>query len=577
MNARLAIGTACALAACCAQAAWTLEYTNNPRTAFRLSDDDGNWILTGTANSGNLTVNGVEQGTGSLDLSDFVGPDGEALVAISTGQNAGSLFKDSGLTSVSLPQSVTSLGVRAFYQCADLENISMPGLLTVGQYGFQNCSSLGPDVSLPSVTTIQEGAFNGCTSLESLSVPSIVRINGKRYSGTFYQLPKLRSLTLGENLEYIGPDAFNFCTNLKTVIPSMTLPNLRTIDAAAFEKAFADTTGLQFPTNLPALETIGDNAFYSCGFTSLEFPALRTIGSNAFYGSALVSFTATNCVTIGSGAFTRCNSLADIVFPALETLGSAFRYDSALKGDMVWPNLHNIYGGNTFESAGFTSVVAPALTNIANAAFRGCSKMTNVVISQQCKRIGDTAFYGCSSLTRIDPFLPKDMDAIGSTPFTQFSSLAGTFVWDQAKLTDIPASLLRDHKGITNYIIKTPVTSIGASAFASIGHGATFEFHCPAPSFGDKTFYQYRYNGAYNYTEREDRLRFVIRSAAALPSWKALAAPNEELFNSDYKNIKADYPGKRTLGIILIATDASYPGYAWLVDGTVRGLFLSVR
>ena len=312
------------------------------------------------------------------------------------------------------------------------------------------------------------------------------------------------------------------------------------------------------------------------GAGELNLPEYVTeIGVNVFKSNTeLTAVSGHGVLKIGKNAFNSCPALTTIDFPNLETVDpGAFRYDNGLVGDMVFSNLVNIINdnsGNNFENAQFTSFYAPALTNIATAAFRGCSSMTNFVMSENCKRIGDTAFYGCAKLTTIEPFLPKDMDAIGTIPFTQFKTLTCPLVWDQANIREIGPNLFAYHQ-YEEINVLSPVTNLAAGAFGSLKAGTHINFYCDAPAMADKAIYQYLYNNRYA-PERDQRIRIYVRKAGSLPSWKAAVAPYADVFESELKGRTPDYPGRRTMGVILVATDATYPAYAWVIDDATRGL-----
>ena len=90
------------------------------------------------------------------------------------------------------------------------------------------------------------------------------------------------------------------------------------------------------------------------------------------------------------------------------------------------------------------------------------------------------------------------------------------------------------------------------------------------PTFDGLSFYRP------NVEKQNDRIRIYVRNRAALDGWKALVAPNAELYESDYKKVKPDWPGRHTLGILKLegAIGSGTPEpttYAWVVDGVDRG------
>ena len=118
-------------------------------------------------------------------------------------------FMDSGLTSVTLPDSVTGIGNNAFYACRSLTSINIPGRVTgIGSSAFYACSGLTA-LDLPdSVTSIGDSAFCGCTGLTSVAIPDSVTSIGDR---AFYGCRGLSTITIPDSVTSIGVSAFFDC------------------------------------------------------------------------------------------------------------------------------------------------------------------------------------------------------------------------------------------------------------------------------------------------------------------------------------------------------------------------------
>ena len=224
----------------------------------------------------------------------------------------GSAFSGcSGLTSVTIPNSVTWIGESAFYGCSGLTSITIPNSVTsIGEYAFRNCSSL-TSVTIPnSVTSIGGGAFYGCSGLTSVTIPnSVTSIGG----AAFAECSGLTSITIPNSVTSIGGFAFYGCSGLT----SLTIPNsVTSIEGAAF----AECSGLTSLTIPNSVTSIGNNAFYRCsGLTSVTIPnSVTSIGDYAFSGcSGLTSISFPNSVTsIGNSAFYGCSGLTSITCEA---------------------------------------------------------------------------------------------------------------------------------------------------------------------------------------------------------------------------------------------------------------------
>ena len=143
-----------------------------------------------------------------------------------------SFFYCGNLTEVSLPNSLTAIGANAFSGCSKLERIRIPeGLTQIGVGTFQNCSSL-TEISLPmGVTEIPSSSFTGCSALTSVSLPGQVTVIGEL---AFLNCSSLTEVSLPTGLTSIGNKAFSGCSMLEAVSLPATLTVLG-------DNVFADT------------------------------------------------------------------------------------------------------------------------------------------------------------------------------------------------------------------------------------------------------------------------------------------------------------------------------------------------
>lgn len=141
--------------------------------------------------------------------------------------------------SVTIPQSVTSIGKDAFAQCRALQSLTIDDATTsIGSWAFDECYKLTTLSLGKNITTIGDHAFYDCRILDNVTIPQSVTFIGNHAFGccygmhsftikdattsigeyAFFNCWKLETLSLGENITTIGDDAFRDCELLKCIM-----------------------------------------------------------------------------------------------------------------------------------------------------------------------------------------------------------------------------------------------------------------------------------------------------------------------------------------------------------------------
>ncbi len=308
-------------------------------------------------------------------------------------------------TEYTVPSTVTAIGDRAFEYANILTAVTLPNTVnSIGSYAFVECHGLTSFEIPKGVTSISDGAFKYCTHLTSINLPD--GITGIAAS-TFYGCTALADVVLPKSLTNIGESAFCFCSGLT----SMDVPNKVTTIG---KEAFRDCDKLASVTLPKNLSSIGEGAFKWCkSLTSAVIPeGVTTISNSLFSGcSKLASVTIKGEVTsIGGGAFGSCKLLTDFDIPAtVTTIGSgAFSYCTGLSSIIIPDSVQRIEESTFYECKGLVSVTIPEkVTNIGKEAFYYCSGLEAIMCKAAEPPVCETDAFGYTDVAHIDLYVPE--------------------------------------------------------------------------------------------------------------------------------------------------------------------------
>ncbi len=344
-----------------------------------------------------------------------------------------------------IPNSVTTIGDRAFYNCSGLTSpvynancfAYMPpsyqgaytipnGIKQIAGGAFSRCSGL-TSVTIPnSVTTIGDYAFYYCTALTSVTIPNSVTTIGYF---AFYYCTALTSVTIGNSVRVIGASAFEYCSGLTKTNYTGTIADWCKISfVGSYNGCFSNPIHYShnfFIYNVEVkdlvipegVKSIGYHAFDCCsGLTSVTIPkSITSIGSEAFYSCTNLK-TVTNFSPLvfhkGSTEYGYVAYYADVV------------YNYTRLGDFILTSDNTLIeyvgkGGNISIPSGVSSIDAYVFANN--------STITSVTIPATIRAIGNSAFKDCYNIRSITCYVQVP-PSLGTNVFNGLSQYAKVYV-----------------------------------------------------------------------------------------------------------------------------------------------------
>jgi len=403
------------------------------------------------------------------------------------------------LKTIVLPEGVTRIGDRAFYECSSLTKITMPGRMQhIGDQAFCGCECLTGIVIPDGITSIGAGLFGNCNDLTSITIPDTVTSIGEE---AFSSCARLHKIELPNSVTHIGFGAFSGCTALTSItipdtvtsigdfafdgcygLTSLTIPgSVKSIGYSAFDYCH----GLTSVTILDGVTSIDDYAFGSCrSLASITLPSsVTSIGERVFNDcDALTSITIPDSVVnIGRNPFSNCDNLTSVLVspqhPVLETMDGVL-FEKASKRLVCYPcgiaaqsyqipQGVQVIGDWAFsECRSLASITIPdSVTRIEGRAFDKCSSLESITIPDSVQHIGVYAFSNCDRLTKVT--IPNGVTSIEAYAFSSCNRLESIAIPDS--VTSIGARAFDSCDALTSVIIPDGVTSIGDYAFGFCG------------------------------------------------------------------------------------------------------------
>jgi hypothetical protein len=392
----------------------------------------------------------------SVEITNYVGnrqnvsipPQIAGMPVTSIGNSA---FKEKGITSVIIPNSVTAIGILAFHNCKSLTSITLPNsIATIGSTAFTGCTKL-TSITIPaSVTSIDRQAlFDRCESLTSITVaaanPNYASEGGILYNKTKTELIRAPegisgTITLPTSVRIINEYAFNDCKSFTSIIIPASVTEigyqafsgcegLTSITVAAANPNYASDNWILYNKS----KTVLIKAPARISGTVTIPTSVTTIDNWAFADCKnLASITLPASVTfIGLGAFIYCYRLSSITIPDSVTSIGVWAFDktawlySQPDGLVYAGKVLYTYKGTMPANTIINNIKADTIT-IAGEAFDRCENLTSVTIPTGVISIGEEAFSFCSNLTGIT--IPNSVTSIGKEAFYKCTSLTSIII-----------------------------------------------------------------------------------------------------------------------------------------------------
>lgn len=358
------------------------------------------------------------------------------------------LYKVNNCKTLTLPESLTSIGNWTFRGMAALESIVVPNAVTeMGTYAFANDTSLKSAKLSTSCPWLKEGLFSECNALQSITIPSAVtKMDGYMFTNCktltsatfedgndliemgygaswknyglfsdcplktlnlgrwlsyntevasrspFYSIDALKNLNIGKNVKVIDKYMFSYCEGLEEV----NLPdNITSVNLWGFRGC----SSLKSVRLSEKLSQVGDYGFAGC--TSLDnvtFPASMT--------------------SVASNSFSDCTALRKLdLGQNLLIIGpSAFENDKALEGIEIPSTLYGLGVASFKNCTSLPYVEVKSISSVGKEAFMGCTGLKWISLSDKTTSLGENSFAGCSNIAYVKSYATTAPEGLVNFP-----------------------------------------------------------------------------------------------------------------------------------------------------------------
>ena len=384
----------------------------------------------------------------------------------------------SGLTSITIPESVTSIGYSAFSGCDNIHSLTInSGVVSIGSWAFST-----PDKVIWLTNTPPEGYYYAQGRINYVANEQYTSLDN------VHVYPYLSSMFETDGVKYVPVSPSERTCHTIDCAYDSTAAVINIEETVLFQGVEMNVTEVMPFTfygnshikdvSVSHSGNIGNQAFYYCdNLVKVEISNYGDIGYEAFYscdslGTAIIS----NYGNIGESVFHGCSSLKNVTLGNnVSSFGNEAFYQCVSLQEIVIPESIDTISESCFEGcSALANVDLGQGVNVINKyAFQDCSALTNVNLRECVSIIDDNTFEGCSSLSQIS--IPKSVKEIGDNVFKGCTNLSDIIIEDRNEILSLGSN------GSSALFADCPLDSL------YIGGKITYE---TSSSYGYSPFYR---------------------------------------------------------------------------------------
>ena len=383
-------------------------------------------------------------------------------------------YNCTGLVEVTIPNSVTSIGDGAFEECTGLTSVTIGNSVTsIGEYAFEDCSGLTTiNFNAENCTTMGSFSypvFEGCNNLKTLNIGESVKTIPDY---AFEDCSGLTSVTIGNSVTSIGSYAFYGCNIAKTIWLTNTPPNgyknvsskvhyvaneqytgLSNVKIYPYISSLFETGGVKYVPVSPSERTCDAiDCLYNKNVTDVKIDSTVSYRGVAMTVKEVMPYTLYNQDYIKILSINNSGNIGNYACYDCDSISSAILTNNGNVGEEAFYSCKNLT----------TATLGDSIKSIGSNAFENCTRLSEIVIPNGVISIGESAFYGCTGLTKA--IIGNSVTSISSSAFGGCASLDSIYIG--RKVATVGENAFSDCKKLADITIPASVTTIGDYVFS---------------------------------------------------------------------------------------------------------------